>query len=142
MDSHPHLYLTGAFIGGIALTLCYQQLRRQSDQSQPLLSTSPITKEPADTKISSLGDPRSECILIDEVAIPEGIESCIGRTPLFKIKSLSKETGCEILAKAEVKLRLACDVLSMAKYRSVFERSWWHSQGPRSPQHYHYGEST
>lgn len=33
--------------------------------------------------------------------IPEGIEGCIGNTPLFKIKSLSEATGCEILAKAE-----------------------------------------
>ncbi|KKY21697.1 putative cysteine synthase [Phaeomoniella chlamydospora] len=30
-----------------------------------------------------------------------GIESCIGNTPLFKIKSLSDATGCEIYAKAE-----------------------------------------
>ncbi len=39
------------------------------------------------------------------VAEPEilvGIEGCIGNTPLFKIKSLSDATGCDILAKAEV----------------------------------------
>jgi cysteine synthase len=35
----------------------------------------------------------------------EGIESTIGNTPLIKIKSLSEETGCEILAKAEVRLQ-------------------------------------
>lgn len=34
--------------------------------------------------------------------IGEGIESCIGKTPLFRIKSLSEATGCEILGKAEV----------------------------------------
>lgn len=34
--------------------------------------------------------------------IREGIEGCIGNTPLIKIKSLSEATGCEILAKAEV----------------------------------------
>ena len=34
--------------------------------------------------------------------IKEGIEGCIGNTPLIKIKSLSDATGCEILAKAEV----------------------------------------
>ncbi|KAI9882776.1 MAG: Peroxisomal membrane protein PAS20 [Watsoniomyces obsoletus] len=33
--------------------------------------------------------------------IREGIEECIGNTPLIKIKSLSEATGCEILAKAE-----------------------------------------
>ena len=37
-----------------------------------------------------------------EVAnLPSGIEACIGDTPLFKIRSLSEATGCEILAKAE-----------------------------------------
>lgn len=34
--------------------------------------------------------------------VPDGIEACVGNTPLFRIKSLSKETGCEIFAKAEV----------------------------------------
>ncbi|MCJ1478784.1 hypothetical protein MMC13_007468 [Lambiella insularis] len=34
-------------------------------------------------------------------AMGEGIESTIGNTPLIRIKSLSKETGCEILGKAE-----------------------------------------
>lgn len=37
-------------------------------------------------------------------SIKEGIEGCIGDTPLIKIKSLSEYTGCEILAKAEVEL--------------------------------------
>jgi len=36
--------------------------------------------------------------------IPDGIEGCIGNTPLFKIRSLSEATGCEILAKAEARL--------------------------------------
>lgn len=35
-------------------------------------------------------------------AIVDGIEGCIGNTPLLRIKSLSEATGCEILAKAEV----------------------------------------
>ena len=34
--------------------------------------------------------------------IKQGIEGCIGDTPLIKIKSLSDATGCEVLAKAEV----------------------------------------
>lgn len=38
-----------------------------------------------------------------EANIKEGIEGCIGDTPLIKIKSLSDYTGCEILAKAEVR---------------------------------------
>lgn len=34
-------------------------------------------------------------------SIGEGLESCVGHTPLFRIKSLSQETGCEVLGKAE-----------------------------------------
>ena len=34
--------------------------------------------------------------------IVDGIEGTIGNTPLIRIKSLSKATGCEILGKAEV----------------------------------------
>lgn len=36
--------------------------------------------------------------------IKKGIEACVGNTPLIRIESLSRETGCEILAKAEVSL--------------------------------------
>ena len=34
--------------------------------------------------------------------IVDGIEGCIGHTPLVRIRSLSEATGCEILGKAEV----------------------------------------
>jgi len=34
--------------------------------------------------------------------IRNGLEECIGNTPLIKIKCLSEATGCEILGKAEV----------------------------------------
>ncbi|CAJ0629429.1 4190_t:CDS:2, partial [Entrophospora sp. SA101] len=37
----------------------------------------------------------------NEEEIVEGLEGLIGNTPLMKIKSLSKATGCEILGKAE-----------------------------------------
>lgn len=39
--------------------------------------------------------------------IRNGIEECIGNTPLIRIKSLSDATGCEILGKAEVMRFLA-----------------------------------
>lgn len=54
--------------------------------------------------------------------IPDGIEGCIGNTPLFRIKSLSDATGCEILAKAEFlnaggspKDRVALSMIQMAE---------------------------
>lgn len=47
--------------------------------------------------------------------IGEGIESCIGKTPLFRIKSLSEATGCEILGKAEV-----CVLISICIFLSYY----------------------
>lgn len=37
-----------------------------------------------------------------DALVPDGVEACVGNTPLFRIKSLSEATGCEIWAKAEV----------------------------------------
>ena len=45
--------------------------------------------------------PSNQIDVHNDVGLPEGIESTIGNTPLFRIKSLSDATGCEILAKAE-----------------------------------------
>jgi len=46
--------------------------------------------------------------------IRNGLEECIGNTPLIRIKSLSDATGCEILGKAEVGTNpaacLCCDL--------------------------------
>lgn len=61
--------------------------------------------------------------------IPEGIEGCIGNTPLFKIKSLSEATGCVIYAKAEFlnggggspKDRVALNMIKMAEEEGLLE---------------------
>ncbi|KAI1968954.1 Cysteine synthase 2 [Ophidiomyces ophidiicola] len=55
--------------------------------------------------------------------IVDGIEGCIGNTPLIRIKSLSEATGCEILGKAEFlngaggspKDRVALNIIQMAE---------------------------
>lgn len=50
--------------------------------------------------------------LLPSPDIRNGIEECIGNTPLIRIKSLSDATGCEILGKAEVCLApLLCPLL-------------------------------
>ena len=40
----------------------------------------------------------------DREDIKNGLEGCIGNTPLIRIRSLSEYLGCEVLAKAEVGL--------------------------------------
>ena len=112
VSNHPKAYGTAAialaFTAGVILTLGFKdfypdlerryQRRRQRPNSTTTHSRRgsvylPPVKLEDHTRQSVGGPPKPE--------IPEGIEGCIGNTPLFKIKSLSEATGCEIYAKAE-----------------------------------------
>lgn len=81
-----------------------------------LLDDDPIDMEDHETRIG----PGSA-----EVAIPGGIEACIGNTPLFRIKSLSEATGCEILGKAEVLPMVLWAGQTYSDPRPVSQRSRW-----------------
>ncbi|GES58875.1 PALP-domain-containing protein [Aspergillus terreus] len=96
MNDHSRVYIGTAFLAGVVLTIGFkdllypeleQRLRaylaRRRSQSNGADSTDVLTARP--------GPPM----------IVDGIEGCIGNTPLFRIKSLSEATGCEILGKAE-----------------------------------------
>lgn len=109
MNDHSHLYIGTAFAAGILLTIGFKQLiqpelqRVQSKRPKKQFGQSnskahPVNSPDDDTPIARPGPP----------AIVDGIEGCIGNTPLFRIKSLSEKTGCEILAKAEVCVHVAC----------------------------------
>lgn len=74
-------------MAGVCLALAYQEISRPKHEDN---ATEKIS--PTNGLIARAGPP----------TIVEGIEGCIGNTPLFRIKSLSDETGCEILGKAEV----------------------------------------
>ncbi|KAI9818962.1 MAG: hypothetical protein M1832_004130 [Thelocarpon impressellum] len=98
--SHPRLYATAAFVAGVLLTLglkdFYPDLERRFRRTRTR---------------GGVPDGRNGVALEDHTArgaalshppdVPDGIEGCIGNTPLFRIKSLSEATGCDILAKAE-----------------------------------------
>ena len=101
MNDHSHVYLgTAAFVAGILLTvgfkdLVYPALEQRLQQYQSHDDESRRRRESQmmpDSLVARPGPP----------AIVDGVEGCIGNTPLFRIKSLSEETGCEILGKAEV----------------------------------------
>ena len=105
MESRPKLYASVAFVAGILLTLGYKDFypdlefrfwrRRKRNRTLAGAGLS------ADGFIS-LEDHEAENGIHSENVVPKGIEACIGNTPLFKVESLSQETGCEILVKAEV----------------------------------------
>lgn len=107
MDDRPRLYLTTAFLCGVLFTLgfkdFYPDLQRRFRRKRVSSNTLASAGLGKDTRIDledhtrSLGSDKPQ-----DVEIAEGIEACVGNTPLFRIKSLSEETGCDILAKAEV----------------------------------------
>ena len=112
MSTFPKYIPTLAFIAGIALTLgfkdFYPDLERRFRRGRRDVAA--VNSEPQigdrlqiiEDSVQAQGVTRELGDLENVQAIREGIEGCIGNTPLFRIKSLSEETECEILAKAEV----------------------------------------
>lgn len=103
MDARSPWFLGLSFVAGVLLTLgfkdVYPDLERNYRLRRRRFSIADLKNPRVQLKDNSISV-RSSAATIDK-EIPEGIEACIGNTPLFKIKSLSDETGCEILAKAE-----------------------------------------
>lgn len=123
MDTRVRLQLTAAVLVGVLLTLGYKDLypdlerrfRRQRARRRPrssaavaagLVSDSGIHLEDHEKANGNLQHNSNK----DVGDIPSGIEACVGNTPLFRIKSLSEATGCDILAKAEVVVWPSCFV--------------------------------
>jgi cysteine synthase A len=116
MPDRTRYYIIGAFLLGIALNAAYnKQTSTLADRSEVDDSKRRLKQQQEliarFSKINDLDTLKKSLvelgISLDRGAgsIKEGIEGCIGDTPLIKIKSLSEYTGCEILAKAEVHLR-------------------------------------
>lgn len=115
MDNRPHLALSlVTLIAGALLSLGFKEIypdlvSRFSRRGNPfvtavdaanLANPNKNTSEVTPANLSFIADRGVQDNKLD--AIVEGIEGCIGSTVLLRIKSLSNETGCEILAKAEV----------------------------------------
>lgn len=104
MDERPKLYAITAFVAGVLLTLGYKDF-------YPDLEWRFWTRRRTKRTLASAGLDESGGINLEDhetnrattIEVSQGIEACIGNTPLFNIKSLSHETGCDILAKAEVR---------------------------------------
>ncbi|ESZ97342.1 cysteine synthase-like protein [Sclerotinia borealis F-4128] len=139
MSNHPKAYGTAAvavaFVAGVMLTLgfkdLYPDLERRYQRRRNATGT--IASDSSSSDIRPVGSnlrplkledrTRKSIVGSPKPLIPEGIEGCIGNTPLFKIKSLSDATGCTILAKAEFlnggggspKDRVALNMIMMAE---------------------------
>jgi cysteine synthase A len=111
MPDYSRYYIAGAFLGGIALTVAYNRTSGNSLESNNTQDASRQQHKVLSrlSKINDLDTLKKTLVELESSLvkgggagdIKEGIEGCIGDTPLIKIKSLSKYTGCEILVKAE-----------------------------------------
>ncbi|KAF2001166.1 PALP-domain-containing protein [Amniculicola lignicola CBS 123094] len=135
MPDQAHFYVLGAFLLGVTLTVAWENRhwRHETLNGTPNKAWGKSRKRRAhirqkesqgllDKAIESV-----ESLEEEKDDIREGIEGCIGNTPLIKIKSLSDATGCEILAKAEFlngagnspKDRVALSIIQMAEERGL-----------------------
>lgn len=121
MPDRSAVYIGTAFAAGVGLALICKDV--MSSKSRHDKSTS--SKHGSDQLNARPGPP----------AIVEGIEGCIGNTPLFRIKSLSDATGCEILGKAEVGNLPAMRRRFLTWPFIVFERRWSELKRPCSAEH-------
>ncbi|KAF6240157.1 hypothetical protein HO173_001767 [Letharia columbiana] len=128
MENRPKLYAITAFVAGILLTLGYKDF-------YPDLEWWFWRRRKANRTVAGAGLQDGGQINLEDhekngpatMDVPEGIEACIGNTPLFKIKSLSSETGCDILAKAEFlnggggspKDRVALGIINLAEEQGL-----------------------
>lgn len=110
-DNRQRVYLGVGVLLGVLLTLgfkdVYPDLERRFKLRMRRYSTTTSRALPFNTSYKhgvTLQDNTSPEEVKNANQIPEGIEGCIGNTPLFKIRSLSEATGCEILGKAEASL--------------------------------------
>lgn len=108
MPDRNQVYILGALIIGAGLVISW---RSSSGASLHNESAEEYQREIA--QLGSIKDTKALKRKLYEIAdtlslgkydIKEGIEGCIGNTPLIRIKSLSDATGCDILAKAEVRI--------------------------------------
>ncbi|KAL1985716.1 hypothetical protein VTN96DRAFT_7464 [Rasamsonia emersonii] len=126
MNEYHRAYVGAAFVAGILVTLGVRELLYPHIERR-LRGPQKTAAGQKNADAAALAD-ESDADLLNSVrtgppAIVDGVEGCIGNTPLFRIKSLSDATGCEILAKAEYlngaggspKDRVALSMIQMAE---------------------------
>jgi cysteine synthase A len=116
MPDRSQYYLLGAFLLGVALTNIWKSRKPENGTKNATSEEHLKQYKKQLLQLSKINDPdifkktlaEFSVSLGNEIGnVKEGIEGCIGDTPLIRIKSLSEATGCEILAKAEVRKALS-----------------------------------
>ncbi|KAF2270629.1 PALP-domain-containing protein [Lojkania enalia] len=132
MSDNSRYFTLGAFLLGVAVATVYQtknssagaeHRRAERSKQQVRKRLLQFSKTNDLEKVKKTISELPEIIEVGQSDVKNGIEGCIGNTPLIRIKSLSDATGCEILAKAEFlngagnspKDRVALSIIEMAE---------------------------
>ncbi|KAH0547975.1 hypothetical protein GP486_008283, partial [Trichoglossum hirsutum] len=120
-----YLYLAASFAAGILTAIGFREILSfpRSSRSHVHVATDRAAPKSHRSSEGEEDDGEEE----GRPDIKEGIEGCIGDTPLLRIKSLSDATGCEILAKAEflngaggsTKDRVALNIINTAERQGL-----------------------
>ena len=111
MSDHTRYYILGAFLLGVTLTTAYNKNLAKLENNDAGSKSSFEQRRRLVSSLANINDLDTLKKKISQLEsaleqgtenIKQGIEGCIGDTPLIRIKSLSEYTGCEIFAKAEV----------------------------------------
>lgn len=147
MEQHrTKLYVSGAFVAGVLLCLGFKDFypdlewrfrRRPPPTWNKTMAGAGLIDD--DELIGLKDDEGRTATDRIEDAIPDGIEACIGNTPLFRIKSLSQATGCEILGKAEVPPIVLWWRKLHPDGQPVSQRGRWEPQRSSGSQYDRYG---
>ena len=126
MNRYPRLIPLLAFLAGVAITLGFKDVypdlerrfrrRRRENNASRISNRGTHVGDKLNMTENAVMAEADLRVVGTSMGIVQGIEGCIGNTPLIRIKSLSEATGCEILAKAEV--RLANDGSAPSDYHS------------------------
>jgi len=147
LDNKGKLTATGGLVVGVILTLTFkdlypdlehsfqQRIRRLRNNDirhslpahQDYLRLEDHTRRASKAVVSKDDARRSNAP--EDRNVADGIEGLIGNTPLIKLRSLSKATGCEILVKAEFlngagnspKDRVALSMINMAEEEGLLK---------------------
>ncbi|EUC48785.1 hypothetical protein COCMIDRAFT_86538 [Bipolaris oryzae ATCC 44560] len=136
MSDRSRYYILGTFLLGAAAIAAYNK-KLAAEKNDTASSHSLLAQQQnlllQLAKVNDLEEFKKGLLEIERslengtASIKEGIEGCIGNTPLIKIKSLSEYTGCDILAKAEFlngagnspKDRVALSIIEMAEQKGL-----------------------
>ena len=102
MDKYPTVCISCAFVAGILCAVIVKSNFIPHHHKTAEETSNNILEQKSGSIFRTFTNQLFEFGKSSGQDVRDGIESCIGNTPLIKIRSISEATGCDVFAKAEV----------------------------------------